>query len=82
MRDELFLVAPGRWIVKSDGDGHWYIIPAESEDEFAEWRNHEEEGGWAESMFGSGPYAGIDFNKYRCSGDASNYVFVGTVEAR
>lgn len=59
----------GKWVIQSDGDGHWYIIPLEHVDKFE---------GWVAMMEGDNDdYEGPEFGDYRINMYLSNFVFEG-----
>jgi hypothetical protein len=62
----------GSWRFVRDNDGHDYIIPADSEQEFRDWVETME----ADWGVATG-YTGRDFNDYRLRSHPSCYIFKG-----
>jgi hypothetical protein len=55
-----------RWCLVSDDDGHSYVIPAESRDEFEKW---------VEATSNDEEFEGEDFEKYSLGGNPECVTF-------
>jgi hypothetical protein len=76
-----------RFRFTKDDDGHTYLIPADKEEAFDAWLEHQQKL-WGESHTDEefkkldAEYQGEDFNDYRVDGSVTHYTFENPQEGQ